>query len=395
MKFPKFLMALLCATALFFGASVKAQDVQPFSSGELDALLAPIALYPDALVAQVLMASTYPLEVVEADRFSKSKKLSGDAAIKAAENERWDVSVKSLTAFPNVLDMMSAQLSWTQQLGDAFLDQQVDVMDSIQRLRVQAQKAGNLQSGGQQIVKSEGQIIIIEPAQPQVIYVPAYNPNTVYGTWGYPTYPPTYYAPSSNWYPGQTIVKGFMWGVGFSAANALFGGFGWNDKSVNVNVNRAVHIDRSVTNNNFGNNGRWSHDSRHRGNTAYRSQNTQSRFAGKADSVSDRRDAKSNNTRTSNSREAVSDKREARATKESATPAKQAAKEKATARDAKPAVENARQAEPAKAAKAAKAAPARETAPTKAASARDKAPAKKAAKAENGGKREAVKNRRD
>ena len=227
------------------------------------------------------MASTYPLEVVEADRWAKSKKLSGDAALKAAENEQWDVSVKSLTPFPNVLDMMSAQLTWTQQMGDAFLAQQGDVMDSIQRLRVQAQKAGNLASSPQQAVSTQGQTIVITPADPQVVYVPAYNPTVVYGTWAYPNSPPAYYPGVMNWYPGQTLVNGFMWGVGFSAARAMFGGFGWNDRRVDVNINRAISIDRRVTNNHFSG-GQWRHDAAHRGSVAYRDHSVRERFAGAA-----------------------------------------------------------------------------------------------------------------
>jgi len=184
-----------------------------FSAQEIDAMVAPIALYPDALLSQVLMAATYPLEIVQAARWSKSNgNKGGDAALSKVSDQTWDPSVQSLVAFPQLLAMMSDQLDWTQKLGDAFLAQQGDVMDSIQRLRQQAQKAGNLNSNTQQNVSTQGQTIIIEPAQPNVIYVPAYNPTVVYGAWAYPSYPPVYYPGVMSWYPGQAVVNGRMIG---------------------------------------------------------------------------------------------------------------------------------------------------------------------------------------
>ena len=161
---------------------------------ELDQLLAPIALYPDSLIAQILMASTYPLEIVQADRFAQqNKNLKGDPLTKALEQQTWDPSVKSLVNFPQVLAMMSDKVDRTQKLGDAFLTQQKQVMDTIQGLRAKAQAAGNLKTTKEQTVIVEQKIIRIEPASPQVIYVPAYNPTVVYGAWPYPAYPPYYY----------------------------------------------------------------------------------------------------------------------------------------------------------------------------------------------------------
>ena len=253
----------------------------PFKAEELDALLAPIALYPDSLLAQILMASTYPLEVVQAARWSKANpKLDGDAAVKKVEGESWDVSVKSLVAFPNVLEMMNEKLDWTQKLGDAFLAQQKDVAAAIQRLRRQAQNAGNLQSNQQQIVRSEAQTIIIEPAQPQVVYVPAYNPTVVYGTWPYPAYPPYYYPGVTAWYPGSAFVSGLAWGVGFAAAGAMFGGWNWGHGDVNVNVNRATNIDRNYSRNNINAGNNWQHNPQHRGNVGYRDQGSRERYSG-------------------------------------------------------------------------------------------------------------------
>ena len=252
-----------------------------FKAEELDALLAPIALYPDSLLAQILMASTYPLEIVQAARWSKANpKLNGDAAVKKAEGENWDVSVKSLVAFPNVLEMMNEKLDWTQKLGDAFLAQQKDVAAAIQRLRRQAQNAGNLQSNQQQVVRSEAQTIIIEPAQPQVVYVPAYNPTVVYGAWPYPAYPPYYYPGVTAWYPGSAFVSGLAWGVGFAAAGAMFGGWNWGHGDVNVNVNRATNIDRNYTRNNVNAGNNWQHNPQHRGNVGYRDQGSRERYSG-------------------------------------------------------------------------------------------------------------------
>ena len=174
------------------------------SKEKLAQLLAPIALYPDELVAQILMASTYPLEIVEADRWvQKNKKLKGDDLTKALEKEEWDPSVKSLVNFPSVLSAMSQKLDVTSKIGDAFLVQQKDVMDTIQDLRKKAQAAGNLKTTKEQTVVEEKETIVIKPADPQVVYVPTYNPTVVYGTWAYPAYPPYYY------YPPPRCLSGF------------------------------------------------------------------------------------------------------------------------------------------------------------------------------------------
>lgn len=148
-----------------------------FKQEELDQMLAPIALYPDALLGQLLIASTYPLEIVVADRWVKTNKnLKGDALTTALEKQNWDPSVKSLANFPEVLSMMSEKLDWTQKLGDAFLAQQKEVMDTVQKLRFKAKETGNLKATKEQKVIVQEKVIIIEPASPQVIYVPAYNP---------------------------------------------------------------------------------------------------------------------------------------------------------------------------------------------------------------------------
>lgn len=249
---------------------------QPFSQGELESMLAPIALYPDALLSQLMMASTYPLEVVEAARWRKQNASLKDKALEdALQKQTWDESVKSLTAFPDVLDRMNQDLAWTQKLGDAFLAQQDQVMDTIQALRAKAKSAGNLESNDKQKVEVQKadntQYIVIEPANPQVVYVPTYQPSVVYGAWGYPAYPPYY---PSYWYPpGAAFVGGVFWGVGIAAGAALWGGWGWNNHSVNVNVNRYNNFNRTNISN-----GNWNHNVNHRGAVPYRDAGSRDRY---------------------------------------------------------------------------------------------------------------------
>jgi hypothetical protein len=171
-----------------------------FSQEELNQLVAPVALYPDALLSQVLMASTYPLEIVEAARWVKSNPNLKDKALEdALQNQSWDPAVKSLAVFPQVLTMMNEKLDWTQKLGDAFLAQQKDVLDTAQALRKKAQAQGNLKDTKEQKVvettENNTTVIKIEPTNPEVVYVPTYNPTVVYGAWPYPAYPPYYYYP--------------------------------------------------------------------------------------------------------------------------------------------------------------------------------------------------------
>ena len=186
-------LVFVCVASLVLPPCSYSQGSQPpvFKAEELEQILAPVALYPDSLLTQILMASTYPLEIVNADRWTKQNKdKKGDALAKALEAQPWDPSVKSLVNFPQVLAMMSEKLDWTQKVGDAFLAQQKDVMGTIQKLRHKAQESGNLKTTKEQVVKVEQEVIIIEPASPQVVYVPTYNPTVVYGAWAYPAYPP-------------------------------------------------------------------------------------------------------------------------------------------------------------------------------------------------------------
>ena len=270
-----------------------------FKQEELDQIVAPIALYPDSLVAQILMASTYPLEVVQAERFAKQNaSLKGEALTKALEAQSWDPSVKSLVNFPQVLTMMSEQLDWTQKLGDAFLEQQKPVMDTIQSLRAKAQAAGNLQTTKEQTVIVEEKIIKIEPASPQVIYVPAYNPTVVYGAWPYPAYPPySYYPPG---YVATTAAFSFMAGAAVGAAwGYAWGNNNWNSGNVDIDVNRNTNINNNINRGNYaqqrpagGQGNNWQHNAEHRKGVAYRDQGTAQKFnrASTSDAIKSRED---------------------------------------------------------------------------------------------------------
>ena len=246
---------------------------------QLDALVSPIALYPDTLLAEVLMASTYPLEVVQGARWiAENKNLKGDALKAEVDKQGWDESIKSLTATPDVLKMMSDKLDWTQKLGDAVLAQQTDVMDSVQRLRAKADANDKLKTTKQQTVtkKSEGgkQYIAIEPTDPQTVYVPYYDPAVVYGAWPYPAYPP-YYWGASYWPGGGALLAtGLAFGAGYavgrwaSGGNYWGGGVNWGDN--NINVNRPVNI------NNSGNN--WNHNADHRHGVRYNNKDVANKF---------------------------------------------------------------------------------------------------------------------
>jgi hypothetical protein len=243
------MILLLAAPPVVLTQQEKAAPV--FKQEELDQIVAPIALYPDALVAQILMASTFPLEVVQADRFAKQNaSLKGEALTKALESQNWDPSVKSLVNFSQVLTMMSEKLDWTQKLGDAFLAQQKPVMDTIQSLRAKAQAAGNLKTTKEQTVIVEQKIIKIEPASPQVIYVPTYNPTVVYGAWPYPAYPPySYYPPG---YVATTAAFSFAAGVAMGAAwGYAWGNTNWNGGSVNINNSQNININNNINRQNY------------------------------------------------------------------------------------------------------------------------------------------------
>jgi hypothetical protein len=249
------------------------------SPAQLDALVAPIALYPDNLLSLVLMGSTYPLEIVQADRWvNENKNLQGDQLKAAAEKQEWDDSVKSLVATPDVLSLMSRKLDWTQDLGDAMLAQESNVMDAVQRLRARAQANNKLMTTKEQKVSvrqemasgSSGavprQIIAIEPAVPDEMYVPYYDPAVVYGAWPYDEYPPYYFGYPA--YIGAGIIAaglafGTAWGLG---RWALGGGRFWGG-GVNWNRNYVSHHNRA-----------WAHNPAHRQGVRYNNAGVAQRF---------------------------------------------------------------------------------------------------------------------
>ncbi len=277
-----------------------------FSKEELQQIAAPIALYPDPLLAQILMASTYPIEIVQAERWvAGNKDLKGDALTEALKKQNWDPSVKSLVNFPQVLTMMSQQLEWTTKLGDAFIASQSSVMDAVQTLRFKAQAEGSLKDTEQQKIvvdkipatqQAQGpdaptQVIQIQPASPEVVYVPVYNPTYVYGYWPYPAYPPYYYYP-----PGYVnhYNNAFWFGSGFALGAAwgyAWGNCGWHYGHVDVDVDRNFNfnrnIDRNVRVNPLNDGGRaadrrgnFQHDPAHRRGVSYRDTATAQRFGG-------------------------------------------------------------------------------------------------------------------
>ena len=273
------LNALLVGLFLLFAASASPAIAQTggqptFKPEEIEQLVATIALYPDSLIAQILMASTYPLEIVEAARWSKANPgLKGTALEDALQKQSWDPSVKSLTAFPQVLAMMNEKLDVTQKLGDAFLAQQKDVLAAIQRLRAKAQAAGNLKSGKEQTVTTEQQagttVIKIEPANPETVYVPTYNPAVVYGTWPYPAYPPYPYYPP-GYVPGAAF---FSFTAGVIVGGALWGNCNWGGGDVDINVNKYNNFNKTdIKNSN------WQHKPEHRKGVGYRDSASQQKF---------------------------------------------------------------------------------------------------------------------
>ena len=281
------LAVLLMAPVAAFGQtpSSTASNDQLLKPEQLDALVSPIALYPDNLLAEVLMASTYPLEIVEAERWVKeNKSLKGDQLKAAVDEQTWENSVKSLAATPEVLEMMSKQLSWTKQLGDAVLAQQADVMDAVQRLRGKAQANKKLTSNKQQTVSTEDQggkeVIVIQPTEPNTVYVPYYDPGVAYGSWPYPSYPP-YYFGAPGYIAGGLIAGGLAFGAGVALGRwaggggcCWGGGMGWGNNNININRNGNVNVGNRVGG------GNWSHNSAHRGGVRYNNSSVAQKFGG-------------------------------------------------------------------------------------------------------------------
>jgi hypothetical protein len=270
----------------------------------LDSLVAPIALYPDPLLAQVLAASTYPLEIIQLQQWlEKNKNLKDKALVDAVAKQPWDPSVQAMAALPDVVKRLADDIQWTTDLGNAFLAQQSDVMDAVQRMRSKAKETGNLKSNEQMKVETKvvenKSVIIVEQASPEVVYVPSYNPTVVYGAPVYP-YPPIYYPPAGYYAAGMAL----SFGVGVAMGAAWSGGWGWgsswggnNDITINNNnnFNRNANVNggnrtNTIGSGNRGGNSNWRHNPQHRGGAPYSNRATATKYGGTArgDSMANR-----------------------------------------------------------------------------------------------------------
>lgn len=258
---------------------------------QLDSLVAPIALYPDPLLAQVLAASTYPLEIMQLQQWlTKHKDLKDKALEDAVMKQPWDPTVQSMAALPDVVKLLADDIQWTTDLGNAFLAQQSDVMDAVQRMRGKAKDSGNLKSNEQMNVETKTienkTVVVIEQSKPDVIYVPSYNPTVVYGPPVYP-YPPIAYPPPGYYAAGMAI----SFGVGMAMGAAWGGGWccnsGWgSNNTININNNNAFVNNSNRTNNISNRSGNrtgsnnWQHNSQHRGGTPYSNRATANKYGG-------------------------------------------------------------------------------------------------------------------
>jgi hypothetical protein len=306
---PRVLLTALCVAAVVPGdalalaLAVQQTETQTSPSGaeasrvppdQLDSLVAPIALYPDPLLAQTLAASTYPLELMQLQQWlARNPGLKDQALAQAVSRQPWDPSIQAMAALPDVVKRLTDDIQWTADLGNVFLAQQSDVMDAVQRMRQKARSTGNLTATEQQTVETQvverKEVIVIEQANPQVVYVPSYNPTVVYGAPVYP-YPPIYYPPAGYYAAGAAI----SFGVGVAMGAAWGGGWGWgarwgdNDITINNNnnFNRNANINGGVRNS--GNS--WQHRPEHRGGAPYGDRATANRFGGTArgDSLANR-----------------------------------------------------------------------------------------------------------
>jgi hypothetical protein len=301
-------------------AAAPAKDAV-FGREQLDQMLAPVALYPDPLLAQVLMAATYPGDVAEAAAWSKAHPdAKGDQAVTQVATQPWDPSVQSLVAFPQALATLGQDPAWVQRLGDAFLAQPDDVMDAVQRLRHQAQSAGNLATNEYQNVtvqpapaaepamggttvqsQPESSTIIIEPADPEVVYVPSYDPTEAYGTWAYPSYPPAYYPPPPGYYMGGALAAGLAFGVGVAITDSLWGDFDWDDDDIDIDVDRYNNINTNRQIN--ANNNTWQHNAVNRDGVPYRDRANREQYSRRLDGADTRQAFRGEDAQRARSRE--------------------------------------------------------------------------------------------
>jgi hypothetical protein len=292
-------VAIACAVLLVPGESIllaqttpppaaaAEADAPPLTADQLDSLVAPIALYPDDLLAQVLAASTYPLEIMQLQQWlTKNPSLKDKALADAVAKQPWDPAVQSMAAVPEAVKRLADDIQWTTDLGNAFLDQQKDVMDACQRMRKKAKDKGALTSSEQMKVETQvvetKEVIVIQSANPQVIYVPSYNPVYVYPPPIYP-YPPVYYPPYTA---GAAF---FSFSVGVMVGAAFWGGScchcGWGHSNVNINVNNNFNRNTNINTGNRpggGGGNNWSHNASHRGGAPYGNKATANKYGGQA-----------------------------------------------------------------------------------------------------------------
>ena len=262
-----------------------AAEAPTIPNDQLDSLVAPVALYPDPLLAQTLAACTYPLEVIQLKQWmEKNKGLKGQALTDAVAKQSWDPSIQSMAALPDVVGRLAANIQWTTDLGNAFLAQQQDVLDAVQRMRAKAQTKGTLKTSQEQVVQKKTvennkEVIVIEQANPQTVYVPSYDPAVVYGPPAYPYYPYSY----PGYYPGMGLAFGTGILIGAGIANNWWGNCNWGGGDININNNNNFNrnSNRNTVNNRPGNsNGKWQHNSNHRGPAPYSNRKTSDKFGG-------------------------------------------------------------------------------------------------------------------
>ena len=295
-------IAIVCVASLPWSSSlVLAQEASQAQSQEmttteeapkipneqLDSLVAPIALYPDAMLAQTLAASTYPLEVMQLDQWmDKNKNLKDKALADAVAKQPWDPSVQSMAAFPDVVQRMAENIQWMTDVGNAFLAQQKDVMDAVQRMRAKAQGTGNLKTGSEQKVETKTtqsgqQVIVVEQANPEAVYVPSYDPAVVYGAAPaeYPYYPYSY----PGYQPGTALAWGSAIAVGGVWAHNNWGNCDWDNGDVNINNNNNFNknYNKNVNKTGAGQGNGWQHNPQHRGNAPYANKQTANKYGGK------------------------------------------------------------------------------------------------------------------
>ena len=262
-------------------SATPAPEAPQIPNDQLDSLVAPIALYPDPLLAQTLAASTYPLEIIQLQQWmGKNKTLKGKALTTAVEKQNWDPSVQAMATFPDVVKLLADSIAWTSDLGNAFLAQQADVMDAVQRMRAKANSAGKLKTSQEQKVETkqvEGKtVVVIEQTNPEVVYVPSYDPAVVYG-------PPVYPYPSVYYPTGRLLAFGAGVAIGAAWGNGNWGwGCGWGNNNVNVNVNNNFvnNFNKNNVNNRISNNSNWQHNAQHRGGAPYSNKSIANKYGG-------------------------------------------------------------------------------------------------------------------